>query len=106
MDNAEKALIEVRNIKKFYKARGTRGLFAKKKNVEAVGGVSFQIQKGETLGIIGESGCGKSTMGRVLVHLEPPTDGDVLFDGVSGREILARNPREFHRMVQIGRAHV
>ena len=69
MDNAEKALIEVRNIKKFYKARGTRGLFAKKKNVEAVGGVSFQIQKGETLGIIGESGCGKSTMGRVLVHL-------------------------------------
>ena len=101
MDNAEKALIEVRNIKKFYKARGTRGLFAKKKNVEAVGGVSFQIQKGETLGIIGESGCGKSTMGRVLVHLEPPTDGDVLFDGVSGREILARNPREFHRMVQM-----
>ena len=88
MDNAEKALIEVRNIKKFYKARGTRGLFAKKKNVEAVGGVSFQIQKGETLGIIGESGCGKSvTAHSILRTVQNPgkvLGGRILYDDGSG----------------------
>ncbi len=106
MDKTEAArtdevMVEVKDLKKFYKARGQSGLFQKKKYVEAVGGVSFQVKKGEILGIIGESGCGKSTMGKLLVNLEEPTGGEVLFQGVSAKEILSRNPAEFHRMVQM-----
>lgn len=97
----DEVMVEVKDLKKFYKARGQGGLFRKKKYVEAVGGVSFQVKKGEILGIIGESGCGKSTMGKVLVNLEEPTGGEVLFQGVSAGEIRSRNPGEFHRMVQM-----
>lgn len=100
MDRTEKYMVEVRDLKKFYKAKGG-GLFQKKKNVEAVGGVSFHVNKGEIFGIIGESGCGKSTMGRVLVNLEEPTGGEVLFEGVPASQILAKNQGEFHRMVQM-----
>ena len=69
---AEK-LLEVRNLKKYFKNPGG--------TVYAVDDVSFSINKGETLGIVGESGCGKTTAGRVVIRLIEPTDGDVFFDG-------------------------
>ncbi|MBQ9301340.1 MAG: ATP-binding cassette domain-containing protein [Clostridia bacterium] len=93
--------IQVNGLKKFYQARGTRGLFRKKKYVEAVGGVSFTVQRGEIFGIIGESGCGKSTLGRLLVSLEKPTEGDVLIDGVSVQQLIREDPKAYHRMVQM-----
>ena len=101
MDNRQNALIEVEGLKKFYKNRGTGGLFKKKKMVQAVGGVSFEIRKGEIFGVIGESGCGKSTMGRTLVNLEAPTAGDVRINGESARAILQKDPKAFHQMVQM-----
>ena len=79
---AEK-LLEVKNLKKYFKNRGG--------TVHAVDDVSFTINKNETLGIVGESGCGKTTIGRVAIRLIEPTDGEVLFEG---KDIFKYNRRE------------
>lgn len=66
-------ILEVKHLKKYFKtARGT---------LHAVDDVSFTIEKGKTLGIVGESGCGKSTTGRAILRLLEPTDGQVIFNG-------------------------
>lgn len=70
------ALLNVENLKKYYYS----GLF-KKEIHRAVDGVSFEIERGETLGLVGKSGCGKSTLGRTVLRLLEPTSGRVLFDG-------------------------
>jgi len=76
MDSTD-ALIQVRNLKTYYDEGGLFG----GQPVRAVDGVSFDIQKGETLGLVGESGCGKSTLGRTLLQLEDATGGEILYDG-------------------------
>jgi len=77
---AEKeVLLEVNNLKKHFPVRG---LFGKSKNVvKAVDDVSFKVYKGETYGIVGESGCGKSTTGRALLRLIEPTEGSAIYEG-------------------------
>lgn len=73
-------LLEVEGIKKYYPIKG--GLITHTTGyVKAVDGVSFQIYEGETLGLVGESGCGKSTVGRQLIGLEKPTEGRILYEG-------------------------
>ena len=69
-------LLIARDLKKHFPVKGARG-----KSVQAVDGVSFEVKKGETLGIVGESGCGKSTLARLLLHLIVPDTGDLVFDG-------------------------
>ena len=74
-------LLEVRNLKKYYSLR-SGFLFQKTAGiVKAVDDISFYIRKGETMGLVGESGCGKSTTVRVILRLTPPTGGSVLYDG-------------------------
>ncbi len=94
------ALMEVRNLKKYFPIRS--GIFGKTKSyVKAVDDISFDIYKGETLGLVGESGCGKSTTGRMLVDLLEPTEGKVLFDGTDIRELKKRSRKELSKNIQI-----
>ena len=74
----QQPLIEVKNLKEYFNIN--TGLF-KTKPLKAVDGVSFTINKGETLGLVGESGCGKTTVGRTILHLYEPTDGEIWYNG-------------------------
>ena len=73
-----KTLVEVKNLKEYFNI--ATGVFSSKP-LKAVDDVSFAIRKGETLGLVGESGCGKTTVGRTLLHLYKPTAGEIWFDG-------------------------
>lgn len=76
--NENKPLIEVKELKQYFNI--STGMF-KSKPLKAVDGVSFSINKGETLGLVGESGCGKTTVGRTILHLYKPTGGEIWYDG-------------------------
>ena len=78
MNKDAKTLIEVKNLKQYFNINV--GAF-KTKPLKAVDNVSFSIKEGETLGLVGESGCGKTTVGRTILHLYKPTGGEVIFDG-------------------------
>src|SRR6202051_4636150 len=78
---AAQPLLQVGGLTKHFPVRGD--LFSKRKTVRAVDDVSFSIAKGETVGIVGESGCGKSTTARLLMHLVKRDAGDIIYDGMS-----------------------
>jgi oligopeptide transport system ATP-binding protein len=96
-------LLEVRNLKKYFEQRG--GLLGRvRRYVRAVDDVSFDIAAGKTLGLVGESGCGKSTLGRAILHLQPPSSGEVRLNGQSigsmGRASLMKARRDMQIIFQ------
>ncbi|AOT72062.1 ABC transporter ATP-binding protein [Geosporobacter ferrireducens] len=91
---AEKPYIEVKNLKKYFK-------LSRKETLKAVDDVSFIINKGETVGLVGESGCGKSTTGRCLVKLYEPTDGKIFLEGNDIRLFDKKDKSKFCKKVQM-----
>ena len=93
-------ILEVRNLKKYFPI--TKGLFSKVVNhVKAVDDISFDIKEGETLGLVGESGCGKTTASRVILRLIEPTGGEVSFKGRDVFGLRGEDLRQFRKNVQI-----
>ena len=88
-------LLEVRDLKQYFPVR--TGWFGAMP-LKAVDGVSFEIEHGETLGLVGESGCGKTTVGRSILHLYNPTSGEILYEGT---KITPRNIEKYRREMQV-----
>ncbi|MCP4312897.1 MAG: ABC transporter ATP-binding protein, partial [Bacteroidetes bacterium] len=88
------ALLEVQDLKKYFPVK--KGIFSRTVgHVKAVDGVSFNLEKGETLGLVGESGCGKTTVGRSILRLTEPTSGRVSFNG---HDLLSVSNEELRKL--------
>jgi oligopeptide transport system ATP-binding protein len=93
-------LIEIKNLKKYFIK--SSGLFVKKTEyIKAVDDISFFIKKGETLGLVGESGCGKSTAGRTIIRLYNPTAGEILYNGVDISKLSRHEMMPYRKKMQM-----
>lgn len=101
MTDTKQALVQIKGLKKYFPV--TQGIVIQRKvaDVKAVDGLDFEIRKGETLGLVGESGCGKSTTGRAILQLYRPTAGDVFFQGKNLCKLQGEELRKMRRHMQM-----
>lgn len=92
------SFVEVKNLKKYF---GGGGILKKKPFVKAVDDISFSISKGETFGLVGESGCGKSTVARTIIRLYNPTSGSVIFDGTDIARLREKDLKRYRPRIQM-----
>ncbi|MDD4869792.1 MAG: ABC transporter ATP-binding protein [Kiritimatiellae bacterium] len=92
------ALLEIKNLKVFFEARNQSG---KTSELRAVDGVSFELEKGEILGLVGESGCGKTTIGNAIVGMVPVTEGSIRFEGQEITALRGKSVKLFRQKVQM-----
>ena len=96
----ENLLLSVKNLKKYYIAEKHLSR-DRVKYVRAVDGVSFDLHRGETLGLVGESGCGKSTLGKTILQLTPATSGEIIYDGAHLETMSVEEIRQMRRKIQL-----
>ena len=96
--NASETLLSVQDLKVYFEA--SRGLLTPKKYVKAVDGISFEVAPGETLALVGESGCGKTTTARTIVRLVKPTSGKIIFGGTDITSLSGADIKRYRRQVQ------
>ncbi len=99
--NESQTLVQVKGLKKYFPV--TQGIIFQKEigTIKAVDDVSFEIKKGETLGLVGESGCGKTTTGRTIIQLYRPTAGEVFFDGINLAQTQGKELRALRKHLQM-----
>ena len=83
MENNQEVLVQVKHLKQYFNQ-------GKRNEVRAINDISFDIFKGETFGLVGESGCGKSTTGKAIIKLNDITSGDIFYDGTNIKNIKSR----------------
>ena len=102
MNEEKKVLLEITNLRKYFAVKGS--IFRRRRYVQAVEDVSFSIYKGKTLGLVGESGCGKTTLGRTIIRLYEPTSGRIVYDGTpiyDSEQKIAVDMLPYRRKMQI-----
>src|ERR1700734_859749 len=94
-------LLEVRGLRMHFPV--TEGIVARRKvgEVKAVDGIDFSVRRGETLGLVGESGCGKTTTGRCILRLERPTEGAIIYDGTDIATLDGKALRQYRQRIQV-----
>ncbi len=99
-ETQDEILVDVRNLKVNFPVRSGSFIPRRIGEIKAVDDVSFTVRRGETLGLVGESGCGKTTLGRAILRLEKPTSGDIYFDGENVTQMRAGRLRRLRRQAQ------
>ena len=95
MEKNKEILLEIKNLKQYFNE-------GKRNEVRAIEDISFNIYKGETLGLVGESGCGKSTTGKAIIKLNDITDGEILYEGQDIQKIAKRKDLlKFNKKIQM-----
>ncbi|HET9663559.1 MAG TPA: ABC transporter ATP-binding protein [Burkholderiales bacterium] len=100
--DTDKPLLDVRDLRTYFEVRAGLGVFNRARaEVRAVDGLSFQVYRGETVGLVGESGCGKTTVGRTLLRLEEATSGRILFGGEEVTRVQGEALKRYRRQIQV-----